>query len=75
MEPFRVLVDRRVWEMAPKDLDKAVKRSLLDLLNAQVLIGETKQTVLNAIGIYVRSVFEALEREDPALIRFWTYEL
>ena len=75
MEPFRVLVDRRVWELAPKDLDKAVKRSLLDLLNTQVLIGETKQTVLNAIGIYVRSIFEALEREDPALIRFWTYEL
>lgn len=72
MEPFRVLVDRKVMELQPKELDRDTKRGLANVLNGQVVIGTANQTVINAIGIYVRSVFDALESEDPGKIRFFS---
>lgn len=71
MEPFRVLVDRLVYRMELRDLEKGTKRLLMDVLNGQVTIGGAKQTVMAAIGIYVRSVFDALEQGDPDAIRFY----
>ncbi len=75
MEPFRILIDRAVYGLKPTELDKTVKRALLDSLNGQVLIGGSRQTLLNAIGIYSRSVFEALNAAEPGLISFWSHEL
>lgn len=71
MEPFRILVDRTVCKMELRDLEKGTKRLLMDVLNGQVTIGGTKQTVMAAIGIYARSVFEALEQGDLDAIRFY----
>lgn len=75
MEPFRVLIDRVVYADIPQELDKQMKRRLLNCLNDQVVISGENQTVLNAIGIYVRSVFDALNTQDPQRIKFWNYEL
>ena len=47
------------------------KRKLINVLNEQIIIGGTKQTVMAGIGIYVRSIFDALDREDPARIKFF----
>ena len=75
MEPFRILVDRAVYAAQPTQLDKSTKRMLLDLLNGYVFLGKEKQTVLNAIGAYTRSVFEALNTGNVDEIQCWSYEL
>ena len=75
MEPFRVLVDRTVCYAKPEAFDKEMKHSLINLLHMEICIGGSKQTVLNGISIYVRSVFDALCKEDAELIRFWQDEL
>ncbi len=71
MEPFRVLVDRKVCAMEPKELDRDTRYRLIDLLNAPVEINHTRQTVLNAIRIYTKGIFAALNQNDPGCIRFY----
>ena len=71
MEPFRILIDRAVYRHDMQELSTENKRKLTNVLNEQVLIGGTKQTVMAAVGIYVRSVFEALSEEDPCRIKFY----
>lgn len=74
MEPFRVLVDRKVYEMNPGDsLSSDERYSLVDILNQYVIIDGSQQTVNNAINIYVRSVFQSIENANTDLIKF--YEL
>ena len=65
MEPFRVLVDRKVRSSCRKPLKKT-KASLVDILNAAVEIDNTKQTVLNAIRIYSNRIFESLNKTTAA---------
>lgn len=73
MEPFRVLVDREVAVLHPvEQLTKEIRLQLVNILNEQITIGGTQQTVLNGIRIYLRSVFDALEQGDPSLIRFYS---
>lgn len=72
MEPFRVLVDRYVKEMNYSELTSDEKHELVGILNDTVLIDQTRQTVLNAIKYYCRSVFDALNEGDLSLIRFYS---
>lgn len=71
MEPFRILIDRTVYREDMQELSTQNKRTLANVLNGQVLINGTRQTVMAAIGIYVRSVFDALTEKDPTRIRFY----
>lgn len=71
MEPFRILVDRKVCELMPKKLDKEIKYQLVNILNDSVTMEETTQTVLNAIRMYLKRVFEALNQNDPTVLRFY----
>lgn len=71
MEPFRVLVDRTVYTSELRELNRDARRKLTDVINTQIVIGKGKQTVLTGIGIYVRSVFDALVASDPSLIRVY----
>lgn len=75
MEPFRTIVDRRVKEYQPTKFDKDEKRVILELLSAEFIIGGRKQTLLNTIKIYVKSIFTAIESNDISDIRFFSYEL
>lgn len=70
MEPFRPLVDTHVAAAPPAALEPEEKRRLLALLHAPVRIAQSEQTVLNAIRIYARSVFDALDAGEAARIRF-----
>lgn len=70
MEPFRILVDRTVYKSEMRELNRDARRKLTDVINTQIVIGGAKQTVLTGIGIYTRSVFDALAASDPGLIRF-----
>lgn len=72
MEPFRILVDRVVAQQRFQSFGGAEKHALWALLNDTVTIRATRQTVLNAIGIYVHSVFDALNDRDPAAICFYS---
>lgn len=71
MEPFRILVDRKVCELMPKKLDNEIKYQLVNILNDSVTMDETTQTVLNAIRMYLKRVFEALNQNDPTVLRFY----
>lgn len=75
MEPFRPLFDLIVYSM-PKgnDLEHGDKLFLLNTLNERVQIGKSKQTVINAVGIYVKSVLDALDNNELSLIKFYEYE-
>ncbi|MGM9644080.1 MAG: type II CRISPR-associated endonuclease Cas1 [Eubacteriales bacterium] len=72
MEPFRVLVDRKVKSLSFAELTSTEKHILVNVLNETVVINQTRQTVLNAIKYYCRSVFDALNDGDLSLIQFYS---
>lgn len=74
IEPFRVLVDERVYLNMLEKFEKEEKMMMLDVLNNQVKIDGKIQYVNNAIKIYVNSIFEALEEKDISKIKFLDYE-
>jgi len=71
MEPFRPIIDYKVLNMEFDEFDHKEKMELLDVLNSQVIMDGKKQYLNNAIGLYVRSIFDALNDKDPALISFY----
>lgn len=73
MEPFRVLVDRLVVQMEGESFDTDAKRQLQNIPNLKVKIAGKEYTVLDAVGIYCKSVFNALCTRDLSQICF--YEL
>ena len=75
MEPFRILVDRKVYEMKPEKLEKEEKLQLVNILNQEVTIDGKRNCVVNAIKIYCKSVFDAINDNDVSLIRFYSNEL
>lgn len=75
MEPFRILVDRKVYEMKPEKLEKEEKLQLVNILNQEVTIDGKRNYVVNAIKIYCKSVFDAINDNDVSLIRFYFNEL
>ena len=75
MEPFRVLVDRKIYSMIFSKFETEEKQEILGLLHEQIRINGRKETVINGIRIYCKSVFFALENEDIHSIQFYRYEL
>ena len=75
MEPFRILVDRQVISMELVQFEHEEKMQLVDVLNQEVQIDGKTHYVNNAIKIYCKSVFDALNDNDSSLIRFYSLEL
>ena len=75
MEPFRVLVDKEVLEMKFEEFEVDERRRLVNILNREVVIDGKVQYVNNAVKIYCKSVFDALNENDSSLIRFYKFEL
>ena len=80
MEPFRplvdyIVVDKCVLGMKLEQFEHEEKMWLVDILNQAVQIDGKLQYVSNAIKIYCKSVFDALNEEDSALVRFYKIEL
>lgn len=73
MEPFRVVVDQKVFEMQPEKLDHEEKIALVNLLNREVQIDGKTQYLLNALKIYCRSVFDAVNEKDISMLKFCTW--
>lgn len=76
MEPFRILVDRMVCSMQLDEFEHHEKMKLVDLLNQEVFMEGKHYIIMNAIKRYVKSVFDALNDSDIALLTFYSvYEL
>lgn len=75
MEPYRVLVDRKVCEMKPIEFEHEQKMKLVALLNEEIIMEGKHFVILNAIKQYVKSVFDALNESDIAQLSFYSYEL
>ena len=73
MEPFRPLIDKIVKDNFGRTFDGTMKIELINVLNHKVKIKNKDHYVSNAIGIYVKSVFKAIENEDISLITFFDY--
>lgn len=71
MEPFRILIDRSVKKLLPDTFGNEEKYFLWKILEDTVIIDGYKQSISNAIKIYTRSVFDALNDEDPSKIKFY----
>ena len=70
MEPFRVFVDRDVSDRTYEAFGKEEKHQLANILNRKTMIRNNEQTLLNAIKIYTKSVFDALYENNIQLIKF-----
>lgn len=75
MEPYRPLVDEKVYYMKPEKFESEEKYTMLGMLNDDVVIGGKIEYIGNSIKIYTKSVFDALNDKDISLIRFYRNEL
>lgn len=75
MEPYRPIVDEMVVEYRFEQFEVEDKRYMLGLFEREVLIADKNEYIPNAIKIYVRSVFDALNENDVSLIKFYRSEL
>ena len=75
MEPFRPIVDKRIYECSFEKFETEEKHEVLEILQSEVYIGGKREYLLNAIKIYVRSVFDAINEKDISLIKFYYNEL
>ena len=66
MEPFRPLIDKKVFELNEDNF----KEELIKLLSDSFEIGNQKQTLVNAIAIYCASVFKAMNTGEINNIKF-----
>ncbi len=70
-EPFRPIVDRTVRQLEMEEFGHEEKYQVLEFLNEAVSIENSKQTVLNAIRIYTKSIMDALTDEDLEKVRLY----
>lgn len=74
MEPFRPLIDQLVVSLDPQEFGKDEKYDILHVFDLDLKINGKKESITNAIRIYCRSIFDALNSNDISLIRFYDYE-
>ncbi len=75
MEPLRPLIDWHVYNLQLDKFEHEEKIRLLDIVKYMVTIDGCSQYLDNAIKIYCKSIFDALNENDASLISFYTYEL
>lgn len=68
MEPFRVLVDKIAIDLHKEE---NYKIAMLEMFNLQLEIDGKKQYLENAISIYCKSIFSALEKNNLDLVEFY----
>lgn len=71
MEPFRVLIDRAVYEMKPEKFESEEKYKLWQVFSQTVYCVGSKQLVSAAIQIYTRSVLASMTSGNAEDIRFY----
>lgn len=71
MEPFRILVDRLTMDMQLQKFEKEEKMEFIYMLEDEVMIDGKCQYISNAIKLYCKSVFDALNDKDVSLLKFY----
>ncbi|SEI43799.1 CRISPR-associated endonuclease Cas1 [Lachnospiraceae bacterium A10] len=71
MEPFRIMVDRMVKSEMPADFDSEQKHRMWNIMSEYVMIDGNNQMLDKAIKIYTKSVFDAINDNDPSKIKFY----
>ena len=74
MEPFRPMVDYIVRLNMPDKFEHEEKMEMLKLLEIEVRIAGRSELLGNAIKIYCKSIFDALNDNDVSLIKLYSYE-
>lgn len=74
MEPFRIIVDECVYNNQDRIFDLDYRIVLVDLLNKQIKLGKQQYFLSNAIGIYAKSVFDAIEDMNADEILNYKFE-
>lgn len=69
MEPFRILVDKIVYVNKEREFSTLYKHDLVAVLNETVKVEDKIQFVSNAIKIYVKSIFEALNTNEISAVK------
>lgn len=69
MEPFRILVDKKIYLMDANE--ENYKRKILELFETKLKIDGKEQYFENVISIYVDSVLKALDKGDASLIKMY----
>lgn len=75
MEPFRPIIDRYVKDSNFSKFEKEEKHKMVSLMNMELVIASRKQTLLNTLKIYTKSVLDAIELCDVTQLKFFSYEL
>ena len=75
IETVRFIVDNEVKKMRHDKFDTVEKDILKNIMNKEVEVDGTNQTLLNGIEIYTRSVVEALNFGDSSNIKYISCEL
>lgn len=70
MEPFRPLIDEIVFENINSEFNKNIKYKLINVLNNKIEIDGREQYVGNAIPIYIKNIFNALENEESKVLNY-----
>lgn len=73
MEPFRPFVDKKVLTLRPKKFEHEEKMKVIDILNMKIKIEGREQFLSNAFTIYVKSILNAIDNANPAMIKFPEY--
>ena len=66
MEPVRPFIDKRVKDLTNENF----KEKLVEVLSETFVYDDQKQTLSNAISLYVSSLLNALALQDPSKINF-----
>lgn len=69
MEPFRILIDRKVYLLDKNE--ENYKRKILELFETKYKIDGKEQFFENVISVYVDSVLKALDKGDEDLIKMY----
>lgn len=76
MEPFRIVVDIIVKRMMPEKFEHDEKEAILSMVKREVVIDGRREFLPNAIKIFTRSVFGAINNNDVSEMKFCEqYEL
>ena len=75
MEPFRPIFDSVTKNaISAEFLSQEDKYRIQNTVNDRIWIDDQETTVLNALQIYIRSVLNALDEDNPLLIKDYKYE-
>lgn len=70
MEPFRIIIDDMVKSNEYNTFGTSEKHEIVKILNKGFIVRGNEQTLLNAIKLYTKSIFDAINEGNIDLIKY-----